>query len=144
LITIVVLLLANSVSGQTTPDFTGHWRQETNSKTLRELDIEHKGQHLRVRTVVSTSDRTCKLEVNYVIGGPEATYTGLDGDEFRSSVHWDASRLVFDIVEREDSNEIPQTTVWTLSADGNSLQVDRQITKGGKTTHSAITYTRQP
>ena len=142
--TIVVLFFAISVSGQTPPDFTGHWRQQTNSKTQRRLEVEQKGQNLRVKTAVTNSDGTRNLELKYVIGGPETSYRGLDGDEFRSSVRWDASSLVFDTVEQEGSNEIPQKAVWTLSADGNALQVDRQFSKSGKTTHSLTTYIRQP
>ena len=142
--TIVVLLFAISVSGQTTPDFTGHWRQQSDSKTQRQLEVEQKGQNLRVKTMVTDFEGTRSLEVKYVIGGPGTTYTGLDGDEFRSSVRWNASSLVFDTIEQEGSNEIPQKAVWTLSADGNTLQVDRKFTKSGKTTHSLTTYIRQP
>jgi hypothetical protein len=141
---IVVLFFAISVSGQTPSDFTGHWRQQTDSKTQRQLEVEQKGQNLRVNTVVTNSDGTRNLEVQYVIGGLETTYRGLDGDEFRSSVRWDASSLVFDTIEQEGSSEIPQKAVWTLSADGNALQVDRQFTKSGKKTHSLTTYIRQP
>ncbi|MGB7729871.1 MAG: hypothetical protein WBL50_17705 [Candidatus Acidiferrum sp.] len=141
---IFVLFLAISVSGQTPPDFTGHWQQQTNSKTQRQLRVEQKGQNLRVKTVVTNSDGTRNLEIKYVIGGPETTYRGLDGDEFHSSVRWDASSLVFNIIEQEGSNEIPQIAVWTLSADGKALQVDRQFTKSGKRTHSLTTYIRQP
>jgi hypothetical protein len=142
--TIAVLFFAVSVGGQTSTDFTGRWRQETNSKTQRQLEVEQKGQNLRVKTAVINSEGTRNLEVKYVIGGPETTYTGLDGDEFRSSVRWDASRLVFDTIEQEGANEISQKAVWTLSTDGNALQVDRQITKSGKTTHSLTAYIRQP
>jgi hypothetical protein len=142
--TIVALFLAISANAQTPPDFTGHWRQQANSKTQRQLEVEQKGQSLRVKTVVTNSDGTRNLDVKYVIGGPQTTYTGLDGDEFRSSVRWDASSLVFDTIEHEGSNEIPQKAVWTLSADGNMLQVDRQSAKSGRTTHSLTTYIRQP
>ena len=140
---IVVLFLPISVGAQTSPDFTGHWRQQANSKTQRQLEVAQTGGNLRVKTLVTNSDGTRSLEVNYVIGGPETTYTGLDGDEFHSSVRWDAGRLIFDIIEHEGSNEIPQKTVWTLSVDGTTLQVDRQFTKSGKTTHSLSTYLRQ-
>jgi hypothetical protein len=106
--------------------------------------VEQKGQNLRVKTVVTNSEGTRSLEVKYVIGGSETTYTGLDGDEFHSSVHRDGSSLVFDTIEHENSNEIPQKAAWTLSADGSVLQVERQITKSGKTTRSLTTYARQP
>lgn len=142
--TIIVLLLSISGSSQTPPDFTGHWRQQANSKTQRLLEVEQKGQDLLVKTIVANSDGTRNLEVKYMIGGPETTYKGLDGDEFRSSVRWDASCLVFNTMERESGRDIPQKTVWTLSADRNALQVDRESTKSGKTTHSLTIYVRQP
>jgi hypothetical protein len=116
----VILFFAVAVGGQTLPDFTGHWQQQTNSKTQRRLEVAQKGQNLRVKTVVTNSDGTRNLEVKYVIGGPKTTYTGLDGDEFRSSVRWESSRLVFDTLEHEGPDEIPQKAVWTLSADGNA------------------------
>ena len=65
--TIAVLFLAISVSGQTPPDFTGHWRQQTNSKTQRLLEVEQKGQNLRVKTVVTNSDGIRELEVKYAL-----------------------------------------------------------------------------
>lgn len=89
---------------------------------------------MRVKTVVTSSGGTHKLELKNVIGGPETTYRGMDGDEFRSSVRWDASSLVFDAIEQEGLNEIPQKAVWRLSVDGNALQVDRQFTESGEKT----------
>lgn len=143
-IVVVLFLALLSVKGQVPPDFGGHWRQQTNSKTQRQLEVEQKGQNLCVKTVVTNSDGTRNLEVKYVIGGPETTYRGLDGDEFRTSVRWGASSLIFDTTEQEGSNTIPQKAIWTLSADGDALQVDRQLTKSGKTAHSSTIYVRQP
>jgi hypothetical protein len=139
----LVLFLTVSVSGQAPPDFTGRWRQQTDSGTQRQLQVEQKGRNLRVKTVVNSSEGTRSLEVKYEIGGPETTYKGLDGDQFRSSVRWDGSALVFDTIEHEAGNKIPQKAVWSLSQDG-TLQVDRQMTKSGKTTHSLTAYVRQP
>jgi len=107
------------------------------------MDVEQKGSSLRVKSVVTNSAGTRTLEVKYEIGGSATTYTGLDGDEFRSAVHWDGNALVFDTIEREDASEIPQKATWTLSADSNTLQVDRQVTKSGKTMHSVTSYVRQ-
>jgi hypothetical protein len=141
---IAILLFAVSLFAQTEPNFAGHWRERTSSETKRYLEIQQNGKRLRVTTVVISSEGTRTLGVDYVIGGPETVYKGLDGDEFHSVARWNTNNLVFDIVEHEDSEKIPQTTIWTLSADGNSLQVDRQVTKAGKTTHSSATYIRQP
>jgi hypothetical protein len=138
----IFLFLATFVSGQSATDFTGHWQQKTTSGAQRHLEIEQNGRTLRAKTVVTNSQGTRNLEVRYEIGGPQTTYTGLDGDQFRSSVRWDGNAPVFDTIEQEDGNEIPQKTVWTLPGDGNVLQVDRTMTESGKTTHSLATYVR--
>jgi hypothetical protein len=140
----VALLFATSGNAQAPPDFTGHWRIETDSGVQRQLDLEQKGNTLRVKTTVINSKGTRHLEVSYHIGGPETVYKGLDGDEFRSSVHWDATALVFDTVEHEDGRDLPETTTWTLSEDRNRLQVRRQTNKSGKTTDSLNTFVRRP
>jgi len=142
--TLLVLVLAASTNAQTPTDFTGRWRQQTKPGTLRQLEVEQKSSTLRVKTMVSNSEGTRNLEVRYEIGGPETTYKGLDGDEFRSSVRWDGPTLVFDTIEHEDASEIPQKVVWTLSADGNVLQVDKQVTKSGKAAHSSAAFVRVP
>jgi hypothetical protein len=138
----IFLFLATFVSGQSATDFTGHWQQKTTSGAQRHLEIEQNGRNLRAKTVVTNSQGTRNLEVKYEIGGPQTVYTGLDGDQFRSSVRWDGNALVFDTIEQEAGNELPQKTVWTLLGDGDVLQVDRTMTKSGKTTHSLTTYVR--
>jgi len=137
-----LLFLATLASGQSSTDFTGHWQEKTKSGMQRDLEIEQNSRNLRVKTVVTNSEETRNLEVKYEIGGPETTYTGLDGDQFRSSVRWDGKTLVFDTTEHEAGSEIPQKTVWTLLGDGDVLQVDRTVTKSGKTSHSLTTYAR--
>jgi hypothetical protein len=49
--------------------------------------------------------------------------------------------LVFDTVESEGGNQIPETTVWTLSEDRKSFQVERRSAGKGE---SSTTYVRQP
>ena len=140
----LTLLFTVSVSGQVPADFTGHWRQQTNSGTQRQLDVEQHGRSLLVKTIITNSRGTRSLEVSYEIGGPGTTYKGLDGDEFRSSVRWDGSALFFDTIEHEGESDIPQKATWTLSPDRSTLQVERQSTKSGRTTPSLTTYVRQP
>ncbi len=138
----ILLFLASFVSGQSLTDFTGHWQEKTNSGMQRHLEVEQNGRNLRVKTVVTKSQGTRDLEVKYEIGGPETTYTGLDGDQFRSSVRSDGKTLVFDTIEHEAGSDISQKTVWTLLGDGDVLQVDRTITKSGKTSHSLTACVR--
>jgi hypothetical protein len=139
----VALLLTVCASAQGPVDFTGHWSHETNSGSQRKLEIEQSGQSLRVVTVIIKSGESRRLEVKYQIGGPEVVYKGLDGDEFRTAVHWEGSVLVFDTIEHEDGNDIPQKTTWTLAGDRNTLQVERQMTKSGQTSPSRTDFVRQ-
>jgi hypothetical protein len=141
---LLALLLAVSAYGQTPADFTGHWRQQTDSGVQRQLDVEQSDRSLFVKTTVSNAQGNRSLAVKYEIGGPATTYTGLDGDEFRSSVRWDGNTLVFDTIEREDGKELPETTMWTLAEGRDSLEVRRQSTKSGKARESLTTYVRQP
>jgi len=137
-------LLAISASGAPSPDFSGRWRQQTDSGPQRRLDVEQNGQTLHVRTTVSNAKGTRRLDVSYQIGGPETIYKGLDGDEFHTSVHWESGALVFVTVEHERGSEIPETTVWRLSEDHDHLQVTRQSRKSGKTKDSLTSYVREP
>ena len=143
MVILFALMLVVSANGQT-PDFTGHWRQQTGSKAQRQLDIEQNGQTLQVKTTVTTSKGSRHLEVTYHIGGPKTVYKGLDGDEFHSSLHWEGNALAFDTIEHEDGKELPETTVWSLSEDRNTLQVKRRSTKSAGKGESVTAYVRQP
>jgi hypothetical protein len=138
-----LLFLAFDAAGQAATNFTGQWRQDPASAVQRQLQIEQNGKNLLVKMANVNSQGTRQLEVKYEIGGPETTYVGLDGDQFRSTVRWDGQALVFDTIEHEDGKDIPQKTVWTLSPDGNTLQIDKETAKSGKPTHSLTTYVRR-
>jgi hypothetical protein len=92
----VLLFLASFVSAQSQTDFTGHWQEKTNSGTQRHLEVQRNGRNLRARTVVTNSEGPNNLEVKYEIGCPETTYTGLDGDQFRSSLRWNGAAALPD------------------------------------------------
>jgi hypothetical protein len=141
---LVPLFLAIYVNAQPPTDFTGHWRLQAASGAQRQLEIEQNGEILLVRTIVTNSQGTRRLEVRYVIGGPATSYTGLDGDQFRTSVRWDGNSLAFDTVEHEDGRDISKKTVWTLPGDRNTLQVARQSAKSARATPSLSNYSRQP
>jgi hypothetical protein len=136
----IAMWFAISANAQTPRDFTGHWRLQTNAGEQHQLEIVLNGDALRVETIVTNSKGTRRLVLTYQIGGRETVYKGLDGDKFRSRVHWDGSILVFEATEHEGGRKIPETTVWTLSEDRNTLQLKRHSTKKD----SSATYIRQP
>jgi hypothetical protein len=137
---LIAMLAVISANAQTSPDFTGHWRLQTNAGEQRELDIAQNGNALRVQTIVTNPKGTRRLVVTYQIGGRETLYKGLDGDKFHSRVHFNGNLLVFDTIEQELGRKIPETTVWTLSEDRDSFQLKRHSTKKD----SLATYVRLP
>ena len=138
---IIAFLLAPIVVKGAPPNFTGHWKQQTQSKAQRQLEIEQYGQNLRVKTIAVGSDGTRTLEVKYVIGETATAYKGLDGDDFESKVHWENDTLIFETIEHERGREIPQKASWALSGDGTTLEATRISAKSGEATR--LTYTRQ-
>jgi hypothetical protein len=136
-----LLLLASALAssgilhGQEPSRFVGTWRQDISAaakvKTPKELVIRLDGDKL---TVITTGPgKVRSINVTFQIGGPEVTYTGLDGDEFHVKVTRDANSLVFDGREHEESRNLPVHEIWTLLNKG-----ERQVlldTKNAKSPH---------
>ncbi len=76
--------------------------------------------------------------MTYEIGGKELVYTGMDGDEYHSKVHWEGDALVFTTVEHERGRLIPSEEAWKLIDSGKSLQ--RVKTSGAPDEESKTVY----
>jgi len=112
------LALASSgiSSGQEPAGFAGTWRQDSSpaskARTPKELVITI--DHDTLMVTMKGPGKVHGVNVTYQIGGPEVTYTGLDGDEFHIKVTRDGDSLVFDGREYEDGSNLPVHEVWTL------------------------------
>jgi hypothetical protein len=123
--------------GKEHSEFNGTWRQAiygasptTKSKTPRELVIKLDGDTLMLTMKGPGSIHS--IDITFQIGGPEATYTGLDGDEFHIKVTRHGKSLVFDGREHEESRDLPLHEMWTLRNEGKGqVLVD---TKNAKST----------
>jgi hypothetical protein len=60
--------------------------------------------------------------------------TGADGDEFKTSVVWKDSRLVFSIEEHEDGRILQSKETWSVIEDGATLERIREHPNGEKQT----------
>ncbi len=86
------------------------------------MTVEASDKTLRVLVTANNGHGERKLDLTYEIGGKELVYTGMDGDEYHSTVHWDGDSLVFTTVEHERGRLIPSQETWTLIDSGKSLQ----------------------
>ncbi len=125
----LTLTLALAAPAQTKPDFSGTWKQNNEKSTFRSDStiqsytnkIEHQDPRLKVTTVRTGPRGESTFERSYTTDGKEQKTTDREGDEFKSSVKWEGSTLVFETVEKERGNTITTRETWTLSADGKTL-----------------------
>jgi hypothetical protein len=99
--------------------FVGAWRQDISDtspkpkyKIPKELVIKLDGDTLTV--TMKGPGKVHSANVTFEIGGPEVTYTGLDGDEFHIKATRDGNSLVFDGSEHERGSDRAVHEVWTL------------------------------
>jgi len=116
----VVLAFSAAVAVAEGPDgFAGVWRQnipdsagKPRSKIPKQLVIKLDGHALMV--TMKGPGKVPKVDVTFQLGGPEVTYTGLDGDEFHIRATREGDRLVFDGTENEMGSSLLVHEVWTL------------------------------
>ncbi len=114
------LLFAALAAGH--PDFSGTWKLTGRDVTLH---ITHRDPELTVETL---SKNRHALQ-RYTTDGKESVSTGIDGDEFHSTVIWHDDSLVFAIEEHEDGKILKSTETWSVLENGAKLQRQRVTTK---------------
>jgi hypothetical protein len=120
------LALAGISHGKEPGEFDGKWRQK--SKSARELIIKLDGETLML--TMKGPGKIHSVNMTFQIGGPEVTYTGLDGDEFHIKAIRDGDSLVFDGTEHEDGSILRVHEVWTLRNEGGGkILVDTKNAK---------------
>jgi hypothetical protein len=113
---------------QTAPDFSGMWKQDNDRCQPKRsgdvtLHIEHHDLELTVETSISHGSEISRHAVQkYTTDGKVSVSTGADGDEFRTSVVWKDSSLVFAIEEHEDGRILHSQETWSLIENGATLQ----------------------
>jgi hypothetical protein len=121
---------------QTAPDFSGLWKQDNDRCQPKRngdvtLRIEHRDPELTVETTMSHSSQNPRHAIQkYTTDGKLSITTGADGDEFRTSVVWKDSSLVFSIEEREDARILLSKESWALIENGATLERIRERPNG--------------
>lgn len=128
----LVLVPASAVCFQPGPTFSGTWKQSNDRCVpIRRGDvirhIEQHGSSLVVETTAVQGSRPSRHAVQrYSIGGPTSVSTGIDGDEFHTSVVRNGASLVFTIEEHEDGRVLHSKETWTLIENETTLEVNRE------------------
>jgi hypothetical protein len=135
---LLLLAIASVARAQTAPDFSGLWKQDNDRCQPKRsgevtLHIEHHDPKLAVETSVSRgSTNPRRAEQAYTTDGKVSISTGIDGDEFHTSVVWMGSSLVFSIEEHENGRVLRSNETWSLLEDGATLQKIRERADGDK------------
>jgi hypothetical protein len=131
---------ALAAAPQTTPDFSGLWKQDNDRCQPKRngdvtLRIEHRDPGLTVETSIARNASSSNHAVqNYTTDGKVSRSTGADGDEFNTSIVWKDSSLVFSIEEHEDGRILLSKETWSVIEDGATLERIRERANGEKQT----------
>jgi hypothetical protein len=136
-----VLLLAAVTSAawpQTESDFSGLWKQDNDRCQPRRsgdvtLRIERHDRELVVETSISNSLPSPRHATQkYTIGGDVSVSTGVDGDEFHTTVVAKDSKLIFTIEEHEAGRILRSQETWSLIENDATLERIRERPNGDK------------
>ncbi len=126
-VNVAVLLVAVAAAAQEKPNFSGTWKQNmekspTKSSWLKSYlnKIEQNDATLKVTTTTVGDRGERSYDRTYSIGKEEKSQDH-EGDEFTTTVKFDAGSLVFETTEKERGAILTTRETWTLSADGKTL-----------------------
>jgi hypothetical protein len=129
------LLISGRVYSQDVGGFAGSWRQDITQTSLRSKEKNAKGLEVKIdgdtlMITMTGPGKVHSVELTLQIGGPEVTYTGLDGDEFHIKLTRNGDGLVFEGREHEKGSDYRVHEVWTLrNKSGRQVLVDTKDAK---------------
>jgi hypothetical protein len=129
---LAALMAPAGICSPLNPDFSGLWKQ-SNERSIPSrmgnvtLHIDHRDPELTVETTIVRGSAAPRHAVQrYTTDGKVSVSTGADGDEFHTSIVWNAQSLVFSVEEHEDGRIILSKETWTLIENGAALQRVRE------------------
>jgi hypothetical protein len=130
--------MAITARPQSAPEFSGFWKQDNDRCQPRSnanvtLRIEQRDPELTVETSMTHGSQNPRRAVQrYTTDGKVSISTGIDGDEFHTSIVFSGQSLLFSIEEHEEGRIILSKETWTLIDDGAGLQRVRERVDGGE------------
>lgn len=112
------------------PNFGGEWKMDPVKSSFAPLPapdtmvrtISHHDSHLKIVTTQSGQQRDITTELSYTTDG-KACKNRIRGQEVTGSARWDGDKLVIESQREVQGMLINQRETWTLSEDGQTLNI---------------------
>ncbi len=102
------------------------------------MDIGQRDSSLRIEIHAAVRGAIKDLVLPYKLNEP-LHYTGLDGDDYRSTATWQGNQLVIRSIELERGKRIRSEDDWSLAENGSKLVSQKR--EDGEEEHSTCTST---
>ena len=127
-LTLTTIAFAATLAAQNKPNFTGTWKLNVSKSdfgplpgpTSRTDVIEHSDPALKVSSAVENAQGKQSNTSTYTTDGKEIV-NKMGPREIKSTVTWEADKLVVNSKFSFNDNDVTVKSVWTLSADGKTL-----------------------
>jgi hypothetical protein len=127
-----LLLAPAGLCSPPNPNFSGTWKQ-SNERCLPKragdvtLHIDHRDPVFLLETTSLRGSAPPRHALQrYSTDGTTSVSTGVDGDEFHTSIQWNGPSLVFSVEEHEEGRILLSRETWTLIENQATLQRERE------------------
>jgi hypothetical protein len=133
------LLLAALSASAAQPNFSGNWKLNDSTSDFDGMYPPPKGMTAKIIHKSSMLESTFKQPIlggdreftsKYTTDGTECTGEWWGGSGMKSVLRWDGDTLVFDSKAKFGTNDVTMQDKWTLSADGKTLTIVRNLKIG--------------
>jgi len=131
---LTVVAFAASLLAQSKPNFSGTWKLNGSKSDFGPMPapdsrtdvIDHNDPALKVATTAESAQGKQDFTSNYTTDGKEVT-NKRGPQEVKSTVAWDADKLVVNSKLSFQGSDVSIKSVWSLSADGKTLTQNQHI-----------------
>jgi len=131
------------------PNFSGTWKANMSKSDFgrgpapeARLDrITHADPNLKDTITQRNQQGEITYDMNYSTDGKETSNT-VRGNQFKSTVHWDAAELVIESIGTLGGH-VTLKDRWSLSADGKTLTIQRHAARTFGSTEQKIVFDKQ-
>ena len=142
---------AGIAARQATPDFSGAWTLDVGRSAFgmmpapqrQTMTVEQRGAALRTTTVTVSPRGERSASAAYTIDGRPARNAGAGGSEVTSTLAWDGPVLTIASRAGTPQGEVTIADRWSLSADRQTLTIDRRLRAATGDMEQRLVYTRR-
>ncbi len=132
----LITFAASTAGAQAVPNYAGIWEMNVAKSNFGQfpapskniMTVEQTATSIKVSQVLSTPNGDITQHQEYGLDGKPTTGTGFGGATSTTIAKLDAAGLSSSTKVSTPQGELNQTSKWTLSADGKTLNVDQGMT----------------